>query len=228
MGLYVFNKHTFPAFIATLREFHLVTCCLFTLPPQKKPCWNRSVFRSFFGFRDIFSSKSVLKWSKKGEKRRKNVIKLHKFEHFSLCKILAISRNKNNSKKVKKSLQKSWRERKKSYLCTRKTTGTRGWEKREVVERSSLKEWSKQSLKGKCRKTLSILKINPSQDRKQEKRDTNLQRRVWSWLRMNASGRPNTCKSNGKWPFGAMRVAHGCVTRMQPTQCWRIARRNPD
>ena len=26
-----------------------------------------------------------------------------------------------------------------------------------------------------------------------------LQRRVWSWLRMNASGKPNTCKSNGNF-----------------------------
>ena len=26
---------------------------------------------------------------------------------------------------------------------------------------------------------------------------TNIQRRVWSWLRMNASDRPNTCKSRG-------------------------------
>ena len=29
-----------------------------------------------------------------------------------------------------------------------------------------------------------------------------IQRRVWSWLRMNASGRPNTCKSRGKAHFG--------------------------
>ena len=137
----------------------------------KKTCWNRSVFRSFFGFCDIFPSEPVLKWSKKGEKRRKNVIKLHKSEYFLLCKTLAISQNKNNSKKVKKSLKKSWRERKKSYLCTRKTTGTRGWEKREVVERSSLKEWSKQSLKGKCRKNL----IN-SEDRSESRQKTRKKR----------------------------------------------------
>ena len=31
-----------------------------------------------------------------------------------------------------------------------------------------------------------------------------LQWRVWSWLRMNASGRPNTCKSNGNMSFGMM------------------------
>ena len=47
-----------------------------------------------------------------------------------------------------------------------------------------------------------------------------LQWRVWSWLRMNASGRPNTCKSRGimiEACFNYMRPAHGCVTRMQPT-----------
>ncbi len=32
-----------------------------------------------------------------------------------------------------------------------------------------------------------------------------LQWRVWSWLRMNASGRPNTCKSNGKYGSNIIR-----------------------
>ena len=43
--------------------------------------------------------------------------------------------------------------------------------------------------------------------------------RVRSWLRMNAGGRLNTCKSNGKARSSnteGTRVAHGCVTRMQP------------
>ena len=34
--------------------------------------------------------------------------------------------------------------------------------------------------------------------------------RVWSWLRTNAGGRPNTCKSNG---CSNTLVAHGRVTR---------------
>ncbi len=33
---------------------------------------------------------------------------------------------------------------------------------------------------------------------------SHLQRRVWSWLRMNASGRLNTCKSRGSMVFGPM------------------------
>ena len=44
-----------------------------------------------------------------------------------------------------------------------------------------------------------------------------LQWRVWSWLRMNASGRPNTCKSRGITKVACYfwwRPAHGCVTRM--------------
>ena len=36
--------------------------------------------------------------------------------------------------------------------------------------------------------------------------------RVWSWLRMNASGRLNTCKSSGIL-LREMRAAHGWVTR---------------
>ena len=39
-------------------------------------------------------------------------------------------------------------------------------------------------------------------------------RRVWSWLRLNAGGRPNTCKSNGnigKACFSWWRVADGWV-----------------
>ena len=56
-----------------------------------------------------------------------------------------------------------------------------------------------------------------------------LQWRVWSWLRMNASGRPNTCKSRGigvEACFNCRRPAHGCVTRMQPTQNRGITLRN--
>ena len=55
-----------------------------------------------------------------------------------------------------------------------------------------------------------------------------LQRRVWSWLRMNASDRPNTCKSRGimiEACFDWWRPAHGWVTRMQPAYQWRITRR---
>ena len=47
-----------------------------------------------------------------------------------------------------------------------------------------------------------------------------LQWRVWSWLRMNASYRLNTCKSRGiekKACFLCRRPAHGWVTRIQPS-----------
>ena len=47
-----------------------------------------------------------------------------------------------------------------------------------------------------------------------------LQCRVWSWLRMNASYRLNTCKSRGSMRFACKpwwRPAHGCVTRIQPS-----------
>ena len=47
-----------------------------------------------------------------------------------------------------------------------------------------------------------------------------LQWRVWSWLRMNASYRLNTCKSRGSMGFACKprwRPAHGWVTRIQPS-----------
>ena len=49
--------------------------------------------------------------------------------------------------------------------------------------------------------------------------DTFLQWRVWSWLRMNASYRLNTCKSRGSMAVACnswWRPAHGWVTRIQP------------
>ena len=55
----------------------------------------------------------------------------------------------------------------------------------------------------------------------------NIRWRVWSWLRMNASGRLNTCKSRGSY-LRIMRPAHGCVTRMQSTFHRGIAQRNLD
>jgi len=54
-----------------------------------------------------------------------------------------------------------------------------------------------------------------------------IQRRVWSWLRMNASGRLNTCKSRGI-SSNTERPAHGWVTRMQPALYRRIARWKAD
>ena len=55
-----------------------------------------------------------------------------------------------------------------------------------------------------------------------------LQCRVWSWLRMNASYRLNTCKSRGSMTeacFRWWRPAHGWVTRIQPALVHRITRR---
>ena len=57
------------------------------------------------------------------------------------------------------------------------------------------------------------------------------QRRVWSWLRMNASDRLNTCKSRGSMVCSNTdwwRPAHGWVTRMQLTYQRGITRRKSD
>ena len=53
-----------------------------------------------------------------------------------------------------------------------------------------------------------------------------LQWRVWSWLRMNASYRLNTCKSRGSMGIACYvwwRPAHGCVTRIQSARYSGIA-----
>ena len=58
-----------------------------------------------------------------------------------------------------------------------------------------------------------------------------LQCRVWSWLRMNASYRLNTCKSRGSMTRACScwwRPAHGCVTRIQPSPCQGTARWKTD
>ena len=57
------------------------------------------------------------------------------------------------------------------------------------------------------------------------------QRRVWSWLRMNASDRLNTCKSRGSMICSNTdwwRPAHGWVTRMQLAYQRGITRRKSD
>ena len=62
-------------------------------------------------------------------------------------------------------------------------------------------------------------------------KDINLGWRVWSWLRMNASYRLNTCKSRGNMKeacFLWWRPANGWVTRIQPALCSGIALRNED
>ena len=58
-----------------------------------------------------------------------------------------------------------------------------------------------------------------------------LQWRVWSWLRMNASYRLNTCKSRGSMYLACQirwRPAHGWVTRIQPAHNHGTARRKAD
>ena len=59
----------------------------------------------------------------------------------------------------------------------------------------------------------------------------NIQWRVWSWLRMNASGRLNTCKSRGSMKVSNnlwWRPAQGCVTREQLARFWGITVGNDD
>ena len=58
-----------------------------------------------------------------------------------------------------------------------------------------------------------------------------LERRVRSWLRMNAGGAPNTCKSSGDPPFGAAisgeRVSNAWATNPPPGNSRRKRRVTP-
>ena len=80
-----------------------------------------------------------MKKAKKGEKRRMNVIKLPKFEHFILCKTLAISQNKNDSKKSEKKFEKELEGKEKVVPLHSQNDGSAGLERRGVL-RSSLRE----------------------------------------------------------------------------------------
>ena len=124
-------------------------------------------------------------------------------------------------KKRENFLDDFWKEKTKSDLCTRfRNNGSDNLSKRE---RQVL--WSDVRRK---RITWGEVFYRYALLVERLKIET-LQWRVWSWLRMNASGRPNTCKSSGSRSSNTlMRAAHGCVTRMQPTLYWGIARRNLD
>ena len=67
-------------------------------------------------------------------------MKLQKFEYFSLCKTLAISQNKNNSKKKRKKFKKVLEVNEKCVSLHSQNNGNAGLKRREVVERSSLRE----------------------------------------------------------------------------------------
>ena len=114
-------------------------------------------------------------------------------------------------KKMKKSLRKVCRFRKSAYLCNPVTKqghlteadelSWRGLEKRSgraQVQESSLKRLKKvQGSKYQNTKNESVNFLKELEVPDWTWRIRNIQRRVWSWLRMNASGRLNTCKSRG-------------------------------
>ena len=108
-----------------------------------------SVFPWFPLFCDIFCVEIALEGRENVRKWGINCQDSVKSSVFCICNRVVFSEMKNKWKINEKSLKNSWRERKKSYLCTRKTTGTTVNGRMEVVWRSSLIEWSKQSLKGK-------------------------------------------------------------------------------
>ena len=139
-----------------------------------------------------------------------------------------------------KKLQKKWLE---SLECNKKASTFASAFDKESRWNSQwmrwLKEWGKQTSSTSRLTWWSIgtsMKVNvektkidygPARDIKRNF----LQWRVWSWLRMNASYRLNTCKSRGSMKFACKlwwRPAHGWVTRIQPADNSGIAFRKKD
>ena len=130
------------------------------------------------------------------------------------------------------------------YLCKRFSDETEAQKKR-VLWKTLYRQTRKNVVRGVAHciiynernenKKPSIINIKTIEDRHPENRKTIfkdiLQRRVWSWLRMNASYRLNTCKSRGSMLVACnqrWRPAHGWVTRIQPSAYSGIAFRKKD
>ena len=124
----------------------------------------------------------------------------------------------------KKKVWKMFVVIKKVLFLQSQSRGSEGWKKRvEIfgkIKFIDMLEW--------CSKNSLNKSIDKSDKVGTDKQEQNyLGWRVWSWLRMNASGRLNTCKSRGSTSSNTWwRPAHGCVTRMQPTHKWVITLRN--
>ena len=125
--------------------------------------------------------------------------------------------------------RKIWRLRKSPYLCSRnrETIATRVlWEIciiQQVVQVLGKEIFRIDTVNRSM--TLDYDKWIPERGYDKQFK----QRRVWSWLRMNASDRLNTCKSRGSGGSNTRRrPAHGWVTRMQLTYQRGITRRKSD
>ena len=121
--LYDSSEHLFSAFNATLREFFLVdlfSCCLVD---SKKRCENSHVFWMNLWFCDIFYCGMYQKRAKKGVRMRKKRGFFSENAKRFCCNHKIANEIKIKWKIIKFFLQKVLCEIKKSYLCTRKTTG---------------------------------------------------------------------------------------------------------
>ena len=135
---------------------------------------------------------------------------------------------------LKNNWNKFCRFGKKCYLCTPKwkTGHSKGW--RDTT--SSLKRlifilYKKQVPRNTIyREALISFEIRKVSGQAKRYKKI-IQWRVWSWLRMNASGRLNTCKSRGSMRVSNnlwWRPAQGCVTREQLARFWGITGGNAD
>ena len=90
-----------------------------------------------------------------------------------------------------------------SVLITRRRTAKANcsWVTEMMKRKSSLIDWTiynQNKVKEKnSNRQFSYLKTKTGNLSQSKNKKIYIQRRVWSWLRMNASDRPNTCKSRG-------------------------------
>ena len=99
-----------------------------------------------------------------------------------------------------KNFQKRFGEKKISfYLCNpEKTRDWKSGPEGPEYRKDHWKDWRKvQGSKYRNKMNESVGFFRETNRRGQARNLRNIQRRVWSWLRMNASGRLNTCKSRG-------------------------------
>ena len=125
--------------------------------------------------------------------------------------------------------RKIWRLRKSPYLCSRnrETIATRVlW---EIYIIQQVVQVLEKRFSGLIPSKEVWLWTTINGFRSEDIKKQFKQRRVWSWLRMNASDRLNTCKSRGSTGSNTgWRPAHGWVTRMQLTYQRGITRRKSD
>ncbi len=129
--------------------------------------------KKYLLLRPLIEQTTISDWSSKNNFLKKVLVETKKYLLLQpLIRIQTISINSSKNKLYKKSKKSFCRNKKVIIFAIPFTSGNK---KKQTV----LKKYWKTGR--------SVITSNKKEF---------IQRRVWSWLRMNASGRPNTCKSS--------------------------------